>query len=353
VRTSRLDQVVPILHSGDAVGVHTLHVRDLLREHGVESEIFTVLPDPRTATLTRPLRELGPGPVLYQMAVVSEAAGLLLERGRPFAIDYHNITPPRFFAAWDQALSAATGAGRRQLKELAPASALAIGDSSFNAQDLVAAGAPRAEVAPVLFDVEHLGSPDAGALARLVETKGPGRADWLFVGRVVPNKAQHDLILAFARFRRHVASDARLFVVGTAASTRYASALARLRTSLALSDAVHFVGEAAPEMLAAHYAAADVFVCLSDHEGFCVPVIEAMHHGVPVVAYRSSAVAETMGDGGVLLEAKDPSTVATAVAEALAGRDRLVQAGSERALSFALGVTRPRMWAVLEEWISR
>jgi glycosyltransferase involved in cell wall biosynthesis len=287
------------------------------------------------------------------MAVVSEVAGQLLERGRPFGINYHNITPPWFFSAWDRALSAATGAGRRQLADLAPACALAIGDSSFNTGDLVAAGASQAEVVPVLFDVERLGDPDTEALGQLVETKGPSRADWLFVGRVVPNKAQHDVILAFARFKREVGPDARLFLVGTSASIRYRSALIRLASSLDISDSVHFVGEAEPELLAAHYAAADVFVCLSEHEGFCVPIIEAMHHGVPVVAYRSSAVVETVDNGGVLIAGKDPCTVTTAVTQALARRDRLARVGRERARAFALSTTKLRMWRVLEGWLNR
>src|SRR5262249_48061980 len=152
-----------------------------------------------------------------------------------------------------------------------------------------------------------------------------------------PNKAQHDLVKALLVYRRYFDEDARLVLVGGGTDERYARTLRRFVHALDLDDAVTITGPVSGTALAAHYEAADVMVVASDHEGFCVPLIEAMAYGVPIVAYASSAIPETLGNAGLLLTEKDPCVLATAVHRVVSDdrlRRQLVAAGTVRAQQF-------------------
>lgn len=349
-----LHQLLPVLDPGDAASAHTLEVQRLLRDRGYDSEVFTDRTHPDLAGSTRPAATFPGGPVIYQFAIGSPLADRLRASPDPLALVSHNVTPPAFFAVWDPPLVHGCTWGRQQLAALAPRAGLGIGVSGFNTADLVALGCPRTAVVPILLDTARFARAlDTERLDRLQEKKAGGGADWLFVGRLVPNKAQHDVLKAFAAYRRAFDGRARLWLVGGASSARYEAALRRLTTAAGLDEAVCFTGPVGPGTLAAHYAAADAFVCLSDHEGFCVPLLEAMHHGLPVVTWRSSALPETLGTAGVCLPAKDPLLVATAVARVLdddALRRRLVAAGHVRLGDFALERTRARFAAAIEPW---
>ena len=202
----------------------------------------------------------------------------------------------RFLQAWDPAATHGVSWGRRQLQRLARRSALGIADSRFNQLDLEAAGFTESVVVPVLIDLassDH--DVDELLLQRLRDAKGDGGRDWLFVGRIAPNKCQHDLVAALAAHRRAYGSHTRLHLVGGSTSATYSFALERFVAALGLEDAVEITGPVSAGALGAYYRAADVLVCVSEHEGFCVPVIEAMYHDVPVVAFAAGAVAETVG----------------------------------------------------------
>src|SRR5207244_2242555 len=171
-------------------------------------------------------------------------------------------------------------------------------------------------------------------------------ARWLFVGRLCPNKAQHDIVRAFAIFRRLFDPAATLTLVGRSSSHRYETALRALISGLGLDDAVHLVGSITDAELAAAYRDADVFVCLSDHEGFCNTVVEAMAAGTPVIAFATSALPETVASGGLLLEDKDPWQVAVAAHRVMtdaALRATLVRAGRRRVDDLDLHVARARL----------
>ncbi len=171
-------------------------------------------------------------------------------------------------------------------------------------------------------------------MARLAEAKAAGGADWLFVGRIVPSKAQHALVKAFWVARRFFDPSARLHLVGATPSRSYLYALRSFVADLGLSDAVRIAGEVSDAALAAYYGAADVYVSLSIHEGFGVPLVEAMRAGVPVVALDVGAVPGTLGDGGVAIDRSEPAYVAAVVQRVLGDpelRARLVEAGRRRA----------------------
>jgi glycosyltransferase involved in cell wall biosynthesis len=171
-------------------------------------------------------------------------------------------------------------------------------------------------------------------------------AHWLFVGRLAPNKAAHDLVKALAAYRRAYDPEARLLLVGGQGHPLYTEAVRRFVEALGLDGAVEMTGTVSHAELAAAYEASDVFVCLSDHEGFCFPLLEAMHHGLPIVGYDSGAVATTIGNGGLVIRSKTASEVAAAVAKVLmvpGRREVLAAAGRARLADFALDRTAPVM----------
>jgi glycosyltransferase involved in cell wall biosynthesis len=337
----KIHQFTPILEPG-AVGSHTLMARDILREAGHTSEIFTPTVHPACADAgARPLGDYrrGADVLVYHLAIGSPVANMLLGRREPLVVDHHNLTPLRYLESWQSDAARGVVWGRAQLRELAARATLGIGDSHFNEAELIEAGYPRTTVVPILFDPRSIAVEPDPAVERHDATT------WLFVGRLAANKAQHDIVKAFAAYRQFHDERARLHLVGGGADDPYGRTLLRFIEALGLHDAVTLTGGVSAAQLAAYYATADVFVVCSEHEGFCVPLLEAMHHGVPIVAFAAAAVPETLGDAGLLLDVKDACTVAAAVDRVIrdsALRDQLVDAGRARLEQFDVARTGPQ-----------
>lgn len=303
-----IHQLVPMLHVSDAVGQHTMAVQDALVRRGLDSKIFVELEDPDTVDRAEPFAEHAarPGDLLvYQFATASDLADALLGRPETVVVNYHNVTPPECFAPWDNALANHQVRARRQLEALSRTAALGVAVSEVNRQDLVGAGFTRTAVVPPVMAVSAVTGD-----ARPARRQG---SRWLSVGRLAPNKAVEDAILALFVHRRRHDPAATLLVVGRPSVETYARALRRYAADLGLADAVTFAGRIDDRALADAYDRADVLVVTSEHEGFCLPVTEAMARLVPVVAFRQGALPEVLGDAGVLLDAKDPAAVAEAV----------------------------------------
>jgi len=359
-----LHQFVEALASRDAVGSHVLQCERLLRDLGVESKIYTRTVHPELTGRGFNHEDFRPGKtptaLLYHTAIGGPVADYVCARPEPRIIHHHNITPADMFRVWDPNLAGFLDLGRSQLAALTPDAILGLGDSRFNAGELEQLGARRTAVTPILLDLEDiLHEPDEAVLDQLTAARRGG-SSWLFVGRLSPNKAQHDIITAFAFYRRTVDPVATLRLVGVSSSVAYEQALVRLISDLDLQDAVTLAGSVPPGTLAAEYRAADALVVLSDHEGFCVPVLEAWHHGLPIVAYAATAVTETVGSAGVLLANKSPAVVAAAVATVLEDADlrsRLVTTGRLRLGEFSLKESRraftDAVMPVLDELASR
>ena len=350
-------QLVPSLSRHDAVSDHALEVRSLLGSLGLESEIWYDVAHPGAHADGRPYQELATAAgaartvLLYQMSTGSPMADFILGRPERRVVNYHNITPDRVFAPWEPIVAETLRGGRAQLRQLAAGTALGIADSSFNERDLLTEGYACTAVSPVLVDLDRrCGETDEATFARLQDERGAGGADWLFVGRISPQKRQHDVMKAFAAYVRHVDQRARLHLVGGEASDSYRTAIARTAAALGLRRSVRLTGAVPQAALVAHYRSADVFVCLSEHEGFCVPLLEAMHLGVPVVAYPAAAVPDTLDGAGLLVSSRSPLAVATAVERVLgdaALRSALVRSGHARADHFALPRSRARFAGAL------
>jgi len=355
---SAVHQLLPSFAGGDAIGNHVLHLRRVLREAGFESEIYVDETHPAVRHHTRHYRDLRVGPsdrLLYHLSTGSPMAAFLAEQEAPLAVYYHNITPASYFARWDPVAATSVGRAREELRKLASSTRLAMANSTYSAQELREEGYGDVTVVPVLVDFDKYDTdPDPATATRLRRAAQSGGHRWLFVGRLAPNKCQHDVIGAFAAYRALYDPAARLSLVGGKTSPLYRRALVQLADELGIGAAVELTDVVSFPALLAHYRAADVFVSMSEHEGFCVPLLEAMHFGVPVVARGTTAIPETVGDAGLLLPegetGKDPVVVATAVHRVLtdaALREQLVAAGRARVAQYSLAETSRRFLEVL------
>jgi glycosyltransferase involved in cell wall biosynthesis len=335
---SGIHHFVPVLHRGDAVGRHTLRLREATRARGFRSEVFVDTVEDDTAAETMPVLSYPdmaqPGDVVvYQFATASAMAPWLAGRSETLVVNYHNVTPPELMAPWDNHLALGQLRAQGDLRLLAPRTALAVADSRYNEAHLAASG----------FTTTAVISPSAALPAASSLTGGtgpppeagvpPGGARWLAVGRVSPNKGLESTIAALAVARAHGDPAATLQLIGKPATDSYVAALHRYVAELGLAAAVQFAGHASDATVAAAYAGADVLVVTSEHEGFCVPVVEAMAAGLPVVAFDQGAVPEVLGGAGVLVSDKDPYALAAAIA-ALARdaprRNAVIEAGRRR-----------------------
>lgn len=333
-----LHQFLPSLAPRDAIGSHTLAMQRALRAAGIPSDIYAGETHRDLKNQARSYKEWrgGDAVLMYHAAIGCSLGDWFAERDEILLLDYHNITPPEYFEAWQPETGLLLAQGRAQLAKLAPRVHLGLADSAYNAQELTDLGCPDTSVVPIFIDPSQWGAIDAAARDHLRGTKRG--ADWLFVGRVAANKSHHDLICAFAMYRKVYDQHARLWIVGGISSGEYWHALHRLAERLDVADAVTFAGSVSQGELGAYFDAADVFVCVSEHEGFCVPLIESMWWQTPVVAFGSSAIPDTVGRGGLVLEHKQPAVVAAAVARVVndaALRASLIEQGVQRVTNFS------------------
>jgi len=308
----RVHQLLATLSYGDAIGNEALAIRHHLRDAGYESDIFAETVHPRMAAEARRLAEYrevsGPETVcLFHFAVGSAAGPLILHAPDRLVLVYHNVTPAHYFLGLQNHLVGLCYHGRRGLQAFAGRSELALGVSEYNRLELAQAGFVRTGVLPIVLDLGRYRRPPSPVVRRLY---ADGRTNVLFVGRIIPNKKIEDLLRAFAVYQRGFDRRSRLLLVGDhAACPHYYDRLQQRIRELGIRDVV-FTGHVDDDELVAYYQAAHVFLCLSEHEGYCVPLLEAMSFGRPVLAYDAGAVAETLAGAGVLLKDKRPELVA-------------------------------------------
>jgi L-malate glycosyltransferase len=303
----RIDQWVPALHRGDAIGDSARLMRDAFRNWGHEADVYALELDEDLRGDGRAWSEWKAGAptdvVLLHYALPSPlTAALQSHRGRRILI-HHNITPPAFFEPWDPEMARICARGRAELATLRDHVDLALGDSEFNRQELEGEGFRRTGVLPIYLDFARYRERPGAVLARDL---ADGRTNLLFVGRIVPNKRHDDLIRLAAYWKRYIAPDVRLLLVGKPPRRPgYLEALQALMRACGLTPwEVVFTGHLDHPDLLACYRAAHVFVSMSEHEGFGVPLVESMLMDVPVLAYRAGAVPGTLGGAGVLFDEK-------------------------------------------------
>ncbi len=314
----KIFQLLPTLSFGDAVGNDTLAIHRILKEAGHEARIYAENIDRRlpagSAWKVEKMPRLGREDLLiYHASTGTRLNEAFPKYGGKKVMIYHNITPASFFEGYSREAVRLTSYGYEGIRSLSDKVEFCIADSDYNKRDLEEMGYTcPIEVCPILIPFEDYDkAPDPKVLKRY---EGDGIQNLLFVGRIAPNKRQEDLLRAFCCYQAVYNPKSRLFLVGSARGMEnYEARLKQYARTLGIADKVIFSGQIRfPEILA-YYHLADLFLCMSEHEGFCVPLAEAMHFGKPIVAYASSAVPDTLAGGGLLLRSKDPMVAAAAI----------------------------------------
>jgi len=304
----KIHQWVPAAHRGDAIGDSARTVREMLRGLGHDSELFALTIDDDLRGDVLPFTDAASraGDItIFHFALPSPMTGAFGSLPGVKILQYHNITPAAFFAPYDPQLFRLAALGRRELATLAGHVDLALGDSDFNRRELEGLGFTRTGVLPIAVNTERItAAPPRPALERILRD---GLINVLFVGRIVPNKKIEDHIRLAEIYKRYVDSYYRFIFVGRydGVPRYYDQVRALIAEYDMLPDRFWFTGPVPDEDLAAFYRWADAYVSLSEHEGFCVPLVEAMAADVPVVAYAAGAVPETLGGAGLLFAPKD------------------------------------------------
>ncbi|MBV8196407.1 MAG: glycosyltransferase [Candidatus Dormibacteraeota bacterium] len=257
------------------------------------------------------------------------------------AVYFHNITPPNYAETFSAVQAFEQALGYADMAMLAACADVAMAPSDYSAAELIAAGYRRVTAVPLPLNLDRL-HPRAAS-----PQPSP---HLLFVGRLAPHKRQEELIRVLAALHGTGWPDATLTLIGGSAMASYDSALRRWAHQLGVASQVAFLSGVSDAQLAAAYAAATVFVCSSDHEGFCVPVLEAMAFSLPVIAYADGATRETVGDGGLILEHRDPLVWAQLVSNLQtdpAARARLIESGRRRLRDFNDAIVMDRLVAAL------
>ncbi|MBV9812942.1 MAG: FkbM family methyltransferase, partial [Acetobacteraceae bacterium] len=297
---------------GDAITNAMMLTRTLLRQLGYDSEIFVEHVSPGLRHELRPYEALPRTDdyvLILRHSMGYDAFQQIAALPAPKVLIYHNITPPEFLG--DDAFVRYAALGRKQLVSLRDEVVAALADSEYNALELRRLGFPAPRACPLLFDVDDL----ITRAAQYSRARDNRVFTVLFVGRIIGSKAQLDLVEAFARFHAAFAHPSRLVLVGRSDSDSYLADITGRIRAHGLDANVTLTGLAPDDALHRWYAGADLYVSLSRHEGFGVPFVEAMAHGVPVLAWPSGAVPYTLGEGAELLVDRSPQSVADRMLE--------------------------------------
>ena len=314
-----IHQFVAGFSGGDAISNEARVMRAIFRDWGYGSDIFSeskrILPQLRNeavdvslaaSTITKDdivILHLSIGSIVNEIFKTLPCKKIIL---------YHNVTPSHYFDLINKSTAYSLADGRRHVEELAGVADLVLADSRFNADELVAAGYGKVDVLPLVLDLDKL---QDSVNKRAVKRFDDGLKNILFVGRCAPNKCIEDLVQAFYYYNKYVEPASRLIHVGSFAGVeRYYYLVMAQARELGLEN-VYFAGSVPQDQLNAYYSISDLFLCMSEHEGFCIPVIESMVHNVPVLAYESCAVPETMDGAGVLFAEKKYEAIAEMMGE--------------------------------------
>lgn len=325
-------QVLPTLAYGDAIGNDTLALKKVIANMGYKTGIYAASVAPpltkKDGLNIKKMPKLSDEDVIiYHLSTGSELNYKIAEYPGKKIVMYHNVTPPHFFEANNEYIYNINTQALEGVKHLSDKADYCLAVSDFNKKDLEQMGYNcPIDVLPILIPFEdYKKTPDQ----TIIDRYSDGVTNIVFTGRISPNKKQEDVIRAFYCYKKYYDSTARLFLVGSySGEDIYYKRLKKYVKELGVKD-VYFTGHIKFNQILSYYKIADIFLCMSEHEGFCVPLVEAMFFDVPIVAYNSTAIPSTLGGSGVLLEEKDPILVAKMM-DVLMHNDNLKQAILEK-----------------------
>jgi glycosyltransferase involved in cell wall biosynthesis len=314
-----VEQFLPAFHFGDAVGNSALALHKYFLSCGVESRLVAMTCDEclKDQAVLFGDYKLDPGSLkILHFAVPSSLTDYFLELKGKKVLIYHNITPARFFFDFSEFLTRFTSAGREHLQRLHDCFDLSLGDSTYNANELRDLGFANVQVFPLLVNLNDYGGEYSHSYLELLKNE---RKNILFTGRIMPNKKIEDLIKVVFFYKKYISPAVRLIVVGnTNTLPKYYLAVQDLAARFYLTaEDVFFTGHLPMDEFLAVYRAADVFLSMSEHEGFCLPLLESCCFRLPVVAFDAGAIAETLDGAGILFSDKNSALVAGLVDQAL------------------------------------
>lgn len=343
----QIHQFVHTLNYGDAISGEALVLKSILEERFSKSEIYSINTHEKLIGQTRDYKLF-----LEDIAKTDEEVVLILHyslgsplndiykeaKGIKKVIIYHNLTPATWFASYNTRVYEDLLTGREELPGLLQISDIVLADSEYNQKELKEFGCSTADVLPLVLDHKKWAVEENAGIANIL--KSSNKKNILHVGRIAPNKKIEDIIKAFYFYHHKIEENSQLWLIGHDIDTElYSFELKYLVRRLHLDHAVNFVGSVADSELKAFYQNSDLYLCMSEHEGFCVPLLEAMHFSLPVVAYSASAIPETLADGGILISDKTPEKLAELMALCISDQElraKLNQKAKERVAQFNL-----------------
>jgi glycosyltransferase involved in cell wall biosynthesis len=351
-----IHQMLPDFGYGDAIGNDVLGIQKALRDWGHDSEIYAQHVHSKLSGMTRPFWEYKefshPNNILiFHFSIGSELSEFVKRLPDRKIMIYHNITPPHFFQGINAEVERRCAWGYEELKKLAPHFDLGLGVSDFNRQDLERAGFQKTGVLPIFLDFKNYYLAPEETLKRTLQD---GKVNILHVGRVVPQKKIEDVIKTFFLFQKRLCPESRLVLVGSESVGNYSRAVKKMVEELAVADKVLFAGFASFRELVTYYSTAHLYLCLSEHEGFCVPLMESMFFGIPVIAYLIGGIPETLGEAGVGLVEKNFEEIAELMALILEDQDlreTIVRGQEKRLGELSLEKNRERLKAHLAPFL--
>ena len=310
MRKKRVIQVLPTLSFGDGVGNDTLAIHEILKRNGYKTHIYAEtigkrIPKDAASKISDMPKLKKDDVIIYHLAIGTRLNEMLDEFNGKKVIVYHNVTPPEFFEEYSLDHVRGCEEGQRGVNLLSTVADYCLADSEFNKQDLILAGYDcKIDVLPIIIPFsDYEKKPSQKVLKKYA---GDDYTNILFTGRIVPNKKQEDVIRAFYHYQKNYNPKSRLFLVGSYNGMEiYYDRLKTYVEKLGVENVI-FTGHIGFDEILAYYNLADLFLCMSEHEGFCIPLVEAMFFQIPIVAYQGTGVTGTLNGAGLPVYEKNP-----------------------------------------------
>jgi len=312
----QIHQIHPTVSYGDAIGNDMVEIQSVLRKLGYNSNIYAQYIHPKIHGVKNYVeyKKVSSSENIlimhYSIGYGSDFFAFVKSLPDKKILIYHNITPPEYYRDINSEYEYHIKIGREELRNVRNIVELALGDSEFNRQELVKLGFKNTGVLPIIIDLNKYGM---NGNQKIIRKYDDSLVNILFVGRFGPNKKIEDIIKCFHYYNKYINPNSRLFLVGSYdGMDKYYDKLKVLANKLNLKN-VCFTGHVSFEELISYYKLADIFITMSEHEGFCVPLLESMYFKIPIIAYHSTAIPYTLGDTGILVNNKDYEEIAELV----------------------------------------
>jgi len=338
--SGEIHQILHGMYLTDAIANDAFEIQKVLRSFGYKSDIFANMDyvclecKNRVYDYEKYKDYSSPNNILiYHYATYSVVTDFVLNLPDKIILRYHNVTPHSYFELFNSNLKAEMKKGKDDVLRLREKVVLTIAVSEFNSLDLKVLGFSKIFVLPIVIDFERFNQEYSKEVLNKFQDEF---INVIFVGRIAPNKKYEDLLKIFYYFNE-INPNSRLILVGSYNfSIEYYHYLQNIIRFLDLSNVI-FTGTVPLSELISYYKVSDLFLCMSEHEGFCIPIVEAMYFGIPIIAYNSTGIPYTLKGSGVLIYKKkfqETAELMDIVIKDESIREKIVKGQSERLKDF-------------------